>query len=118
MLATTALSKPAVHSLPLPSPPQQRLSTHQISRFFLTLSQSGETKVEVGSTARRKIDEITEAYNQIDNECFTQALKRDLILFTLAFWKGRPLDSSFISTVDVRISVITKNERECSEAGK
>lgn len=34
---------------------------------------------------------------------------------TLAFWNGRPLDSSFISTVDVLISMENKTQRENSE---
>jgi hypothetical protein len=113
-LVASTLSKPVVHRLPLPSLSQQQPSTHQISHSFLTLSQSGETKVKISSTNRKKKYKVSERNDQIDNgsEYFTPAAKRNLICSTLAFWKGRPLDSSFISTVDVLISARIKRQRE------
>jgi hypothetical protein len=49
-------SKPVVHHLRLPSLPLRQPSTHQIFRSFLTLLQSGETKVKISSTTRQKIE--------------------------------------------------------------
>jgi len=95
---------------------QQQPLVHQTCLTSWAKSQSGHVKWAQISTRED---------NCIDINMQTLLIRYINISLTLAFWMGRPLDSSFMSTVDVVISeervilvknrfLITNNQRSTS----